>query len=206
MNKRTAQSAFFNLRVLIGLLVGVTGIILALLGFGAFAVPAASVAQAQQIYFSTDFSDPLVPAGFNCSKIHDLGIDKQENLQAGAIMIFCGDAQGGSASRTGTSSRFVQKLLQPAVYGTTDVDLITGTETFPHIDQSTTFTAGNPDNPLQIVVAYNDSRGVIANPPTGSGASVSTDGGNTFTRLTTASGQSPFPNTGSPVVLYNKPS
>ena len=39
-----------------------------------------------------------------------------------------------------------------------------------------------------------------------SGASVSTDGGTTFTRLTTASGQSPFDNTlGDPVVLYNKP-
>ena len=40
-----------------------------------------------------------------------------------------------------------------------------------------------------------------------SGASVSTDGGTTFTRLTAANGQSPFDNTfGDPVVLYNKPS
>jgi hypothetical protein len=85
------------------------------------------------------------------------------------------------------------------VYGTVDVDLISGTETYPHITQSQTFSAGNPDNPLEIVVTYNDSRG-------GAGASVSTDGGNTFTRLTTISGQSPFPNCGSPVVVYNKPS
>ena len=89
-------------------------------------------------------------------------------------------------------------------YGTTDVDLITGTETFPHIDQSTTFTAGNPDNPLQIVVAYNDARGFNDSPSSGAGASVSTDGGNTFTRLTTANGQSPFPNSSSPVVLSDK--
>src|SRR6202035_3947757 len=85
-------------------------------------------------------------------------------------------------------------------------DLITGTETYPNIDQSTTFSAGNPDNPNQIVVAYNDSRGRNANPINISGASVSTDGGTTFTRLTKANGQSPFDNTvGDPVLLYNKP-
>ena len=73
-------------------------------------------------------------------------------------MIFCGEAQGGSASSAGTYSQVVQRLLKPVGYGTTDVDLITGTETFPDVTQSTTFTAGNPDNPLQIVVAYNDTR------------------------------------------------
>ena len=87
-----------------------------------------------------------------------------------------------------------------------DVNLITGTETSPNITQSETFTSANPDNPNQIVVAYNDSRGRNANPINISGASVSTDGGTTFTRLTAASGQGPFPNTfGDPVVLYNRP-
>src|SRR4029450_12111536 len=39
-----------------------------------------------------------------------------------------------------------------------------------------------------------------------SGASVSTDGGATFTRLTAANGDSPFSHTlGHPVRLYNKP-
>ncbi|HJW39520.1 MAG TPA: hypothetical protein VJ420_12955 [Candidatus Udaeobacter sp.] len=158
MNKRNAQSAFLNLRVLIGLLAALTGVVLALLGFGTFTVPAASTTQAQQSY-TASYIDPLVPAGFDCSKIHELDIDKQMNFRVGAIMIFCGEAQGGSASPAGTFSRFVQKLLRPLVYGTMDVDLITGTETFPHVTQSTTFTAGNPDNPLQIVVVYNDSRG-----------------------------------------------
>ncbi|HET6888659.1 MAG TPA: sialidase family protein [Candidatus Udaeobacter sp.] len=202
MNKNhTARSSFFNVRVVASSGMVLAGILLALPSFDSFSV------QAQQKYGNTTRSiDPLVPALFDCSKIHELGIDKQENLRAGAIMIFCGETQGGSASSTGTFSRLVQKLLRPVVYGTTDVDLITGTETFPHIDQSTTFTAGNPDNSLQIVVAYNDARGSNASPSSGAGASVSTDGGNTFTRLTTASGQSPFPNSGSPVVLYNKPS
>ena len=86
------------------------------------------------------------------------------------------------------------------------MDLVTGTETFPNITQSETFTTANPDDPNEIVVAYNDSRGVNASPLVISAVSVSTDGGTTFTRVTNASGQSPFPNTfGDPVVLYNKP-
>ena len=86
------------------------------------------------------------------------------------------------------------------------MNLVTGTETFSNITQSETFAAANPDNPDQIVVAYNDSRGRDANPINISGASVSTDGGTTFTRLTATGGQSPFRNTvGDPVVLYNRP-
>ncbi len=94
----------------------------------------------------------------------------QENLRAGAIAIFCGEAQGGSPSAFGESSAFVQELLAPLLGGT-DVDLITGTETSPHITQSETFATANPDNPNEIVVAYNDSRNVTANPINISGAS-----------------------------------
>ena len=123
-------------------------------------------------------------------------------------MIACGAAEGGSGSPVGFFQRITQavkKLLVP-LYGATDVDLITGTETSPNITQSETFTWANPDNPKQVVVAYNDSRGRNASPINISGASVSTDGGATFTRVTTASGQSPFANTvGDPVVLYNRP-
>ena len=46
----------------------------------------------------------------------------------------------------------------------------------------------------------------MQNPINISGVSVSTDGGATFTRVTNASGQSPFSSTeGDPVVLYNRP-
>jgi len=121
-------------------------------------------------------------------------------------MIACGEAEGGSASPGGAFSQIVQELLQPSAYGTTDVDLITGVESNPNITQSETFTASNPDNPNQIVVAYNDSRGRNVSPINISGASVSTDGGSTFVRLTSANGQSPFSNTvGDPVILYNRP-
>jgi hypothetical protein len=107
----------------------------------------------------------------------------------------------------GALTQFIRKLFSPLAYGGTDVDLITGDKSFPNVTQSETFTTANPDDPDQIVVGYSDSRGITVMPPNGSGASVSTDGGNTFTRLTTAGGQSPFSNTfGNPVVLYNKPS
>jgi len=147
--------------------------------------------------------DPLVPRDFDCSSIQRLGIDRQENLRAGAIMIACGQADGVWADPDGGEA---VKGTEPLAFGTTDKNLITGTETAPNITQSETFTTANPDNPMQVVVAYNDSRGRNASPINISGASVSTDGGTTFTRLTNASGQSPFGGTeGDPVVLYNKP-
>jgi len=210
--KSTSQSAlacrslgeggFFNLRTLLASVFCLAGVFIALLGFGAFS------AQAQQNHSIINQSiDPLVPAMFDCSKIRELGIDKQENMRAGAIMIYCGEAQGGAVSPAHSFSQLVQTLLSPLAYGTSDVDLVTGAEISPNVTQSETFTASNPDNPNQIVVAYNDSRGRNVSPINISGASVSTDGGNTFTRLTTGSGQSPFSNTvGDPVILYNKPS
>src|SRR5712675_1096848 len=205
MKKKSAsKSAFFNLRVLIGLCIALAGISLALLALDAFAANSAPVKIRNHII--TASNDPLVPVGFDCTKIEELGIDKQENFRAGAIMMACG-ADGASSSIGGFFQRVAQgvkKVLVP-LYGAGDVNLITGTETPPNITQSETFTWANPDNPQQVVVAYNDSRGRNASPINISGASVSTDGGATFTRVTTASGQSPFAGTeGDPVVLYNR--
>ena len=201
VRRNSGEAGFFHLRLVIGLLVLLAGVFIALLGFGTFS------AQAQQKYrVVLNPIDPLVPAGFDCSKIRQLGIDKQENFRAGAIMIACGEAAGGSAFPGNAFSQIVQELSQPAAYGATDVDLVTGVETNPNVTQSETFTASNPDNPNQIVVAYNDSRGRNVSPINISGASVSTDGGSTFVRLTAANGQGPFSNTvGDPVILYNRP-
>jgi hypothetical protein len=202
--KSTSQSAFFNLRVLIGLFTVLAGVFLALVGFGAFSV------QAQQKPAITQSINPqLLPPGFDCASIDALGINKQENLRAGLIMIACGRAQGGGAdSAFPAFSKVVQDLLPgPLALGTTDVDLISPqTDAGTHITQSETMAAANPDNPNQIVVAYNDSRS-FPNFNNISGASVSTDGGTTFTRLTAATGRSPFDNTfGDPVVMYNRES
>ena len=79
----TSRSAFFNLRVLIGLFILLAGVSLALLGLGAFSAnAAASSAKTQQkqktATRSIDLS--LLPPGFDCSTIHQKGIDKQDNI------------------------------------------------------------------------------------------------------------------------------
>src|SRR2546423_15019363 len=134
-NQSASQSTFFNLRVLIGLFIVLAGVFLALAGFG--------VAQAQQKNsIITNSNDPLVPNGFDCSRIPELGIDKQENFRAGAIMIACGEVHGVSnpaTSTLGPVGQFIKKLLMPLAFGAADVNLITGTETFPNVTQSETF-------------------------------------------------------------------
>ena len=216
--KSTSQSAFFNLRVLVGLFVALAGASLLALGAFATANPAVRAAQAKRVVAPSPGKykvvtqpgiSPLVPPMFDCSKIRQFGIDRMENFRAGAIMIHCGQAKGGDPetglANSSAFSKLVRNLTAPLVYGSTDVDLVTGTESFPNVTQSETFSTANPDDPNEIVVAYNDSRGVNASPLVISTVSVSTDGGTTFTRVTNASGQSPFPNTfGDPVVLYNK--
>src|SRR5215471_8697831 len=217
MKKKSAsKSAFFNLRVLIGLCIALAGISLALLGLDAS--PASRAPVTIRNHIVTASNDPLVPVGFDCSKIEELGINKMENFRAGAIMIACAaDSTPGSAFAGGFFQRVgqgIRKLLVP-LYGAGDVDVINHPETSPNIVQSETYTQANPDNPQQVVVAFNDSRGRNASPINISGASVSTDGGTTFDRLTCTAiqngcvtiGQGPFSNTtGDPVVLYNKPS
>ena len=193
--KTTSKSAFFNPRVLIGLCVVLVGVVVALAQFGVFSAAAQGIIQAMtKGKIITQSSDPLVPVGFDCSTIHEKGIDKQENFRAGAIMIACGEEPGVSTSTStlGPVGRLIKNLLAPLAYGAADVDLVTGTETSPNITQSETFTTANPDNPNQIVVAYNDSRGRNASPINISGASVSTDGGTTFTRLTTCQRSKPI--------------
>src|SRR5712691_8640033 len=159
MKKKSAsRSAFFNPRLLFGLSIVLAGVFLALAGLGTFSAITASSAQAQQKHKIINVQG--LPPGFDCSTIHEKGIDKMENLRAGFIMIACGEAEGGSASATGTFSQFVQRLLPaPLAYGAADVDLINNPSpetSYPHITQSETFSTANPDNPNQIVVAYND--------------------------------------------------
>jgi hypothetical protein len=170
--KRSARSSFFKLRVLISLFIVLAGVCFALAGLGAFSALTPSIAQAQQTSkIVSNSRDPLVPNGFDCSKIHELGINKQMNFRAGAITIACGQAQGGGTSASSPRSSLggliwsIKKPLSPLAYGGADVDLITGTETFPQVNQSTTFSWGNPDNPDQIVVAYLDSRDLLSRPP-----------------------------------------
>ena len=80
--KSPSRSAFFNPRVLIGVLVVLTGVFLALAGFGLLSAPAANIAKALGKYqIITSSADALVPVGFDCSTIYQKGIDKQENMR-----------------------------------------------------------------------------------------------------------------------------
>src|SRR5262249_30481656 len=162
--------------ILIGLCMVLAGVFIGLAASGVFTATAQNIAQALAVHkIISQSSDPLVPSGFDCSTIAEKGIDKQENLRAGAIMAACGLEQGGTNATPATSTlgpigRFFQKLLAPLAYGAADKDLITGTETLPNITQSETFTTASPDDPDQICVAYNDSRGRNVQPINISGA------------------------------------
>src|SRR5947199_6560634 len=184
MTKSSApRGALLTVRVLIGLLIILAGVSLAMLGSRASSSPSgSSFAKAQQKYQPPiKIVDPtLLPAGFDCSKIRELGIDRQENFRAGLIMIACGEAEGGSGPNVSFLSRLLQTVFAPFTYGGTDVDLITGAETSPHVTQSETFSWANPDNPYLIVVTLNDSRNAIAKY---SGSIYSCDVVIAFTRL-----------------------
>src|SRR5215831_6646777 len=160
MKKKSAsRSAFFNLRVLIGVFVVLTGVFLALAGLGTFSARAFSPAKAQQKKTKI-LNIQGLPPGFDCDTIHQKGIDRMEGFRAGLIMIACGEATGGSGSPSNALVRLARELLPvPLAYGAADVDLVTGTETPPHIIQSETYSTANPDNPDEICVAFNDSRG-----------------------------------------------
>ena len=79
MTTKSASSAFFNPRVLIGLFVVLTSTFFALAGIGVFTAPAANIAKALGKYqIITSSTDPLVPVGFDCSTIHEKGIDNRK--------------------------------------------------------------------------------------------------------------------------------
>src|SRR6266508_2988836 len=110
--KSTSQSAFFNLRVSTALVFCLAGVLVARVGFGAFSAHAQ-----QKQRCSTYSTDALVPAGCDCSRGPELGIDKQENLRAGAIMIACGEAQGGAPAAAATMFQAIKKAIASLSHG-----------------------------------------------------------------------------------------
>ena len=199
--KASSQSAFFNVRVLIGVFMVLGGVSLALFATANPAHPASK--QAPQGYNkSAQPIDPeLLPPGFDCSKVHELGIDKQDNMRAGLIMIACGLVEGRSSSPGDRFAQWVQKLLPqplaPSFIGGADVDAILPDGSFPKVTQSETMEWCGPNNTC--VINYNDSR---TSPGCYSGISYSTDNGTTWhpsQQLCTGHGT----NFGDPIVVYN---
>src|SRR5712692_5622226 len=140
-------------------------------------------------------SSSQIALGVPCSEIFERGIDKQENLRATAIRVACGLDVPGSAGAEGLEADSVDEGGPFA-----NINVITGTETFPKVTQSESMVWSSPDGQT-IVVNYNDSSDSPANY---SGVSVSTDGGATFQRLL----PSPFAtghgtNFGDPIVVFN---
>src|SRR6202035_3196559 len=159
MKKKSAsQSAFFNLRVLIGLLIITTGLALALLAATSFgrgtAASTADTGKAPQNYapLTVSIDNSILPPGADCAKIHELGIDRQENMRAGLIMIACGLSEGGSLSQGSRFfgngfSQWIRNLL-PDFIGGLDVDVILPDNVagYPHTVQSESMEWGGPNN------------------------------------------------------------
>src|SRR5439155_19245818 len=131
------------------------GVFLALLGFGKFSGLTANSVPAQ--HRPTLIDVPGLPPGLDCATIHEKGIDRQENLLAGSIMIACGEAQGGSSFYGPFSQLLYDRVTAPLAYGGAEIDLVTGAVSFCHPTQSETYTLVNPDNANLIAVAYNVS-------------------------------------------------
>src|SRR6266513_3145562 len=198
--KSNSQSAFFNLRVLIGLFVVLAGACLALAGLGIFSSSVASAAPAKHYNpYGVDIS--LLPPGLDCAKIHELGYDRMENFRAGLVLKACGVGAGEeeSPSTADATSRLVQSLLpsSPTFIGGGDTDVILPDGTFPKVTQSESMEWGGPNNTW--VVNYNDSRtsgGCYA------GTSYSTDNGVTWhAAQPLCSGHGT--NFGDPIVVFN---
>src|SRR4051794_6597948 len=86
-----SSSGSVGLRLLLIVVLCSIGLFLALLGFGAMDVGGETLGGRTQRQDNIIISstDPLVPVGFDCSRIDQLGIDKQMNFRAAAIMIAC---------------------------------------------------------------------------------------------------------------------
>jgi hypothetical protein len=129
--------------------------------------------------------------GVPCSQITRLGIDKQANLRAARIRAGCGIEPTGSP-RPG--SVMVPEMAPPATPGNSDT--VTGSEIWPKVTQAESSVWSSDGK--TIVVNMNDSRSP------GASLSVSTDGGQTFTRLNPSPLTGHGSNFGDPILVYNQ--
>jgi 6-phosphogluconolactonase len=165
-------------------------------GFLAAAFGLTCLTPASSLRAQTQTAGPSTVLGVPCASVFDLGIDKQMNLRAGMIMVGCGLAAGGVSS---AESQAGAASAAGSLSGSSNVDVITGAETYPKVTQSESMVWSSDGQ--TIVVNYNDSS---TSPANYSGVSVSTDGGATFRRLLPA----PFAtghgtNFGDPIVVFN---
>lgn len=92
--------------------------------------------------FTTSDPDPFTIRGFDCSRIDDLGINKQMNLRAGAILRYCATGRTDIAQLTATLIDLAYPPSGLSLLGGADINLITGTETFPRVTQAESCALG----------------------------------------------------------------
>jgi hypothetical protein len=136
----------------------------------------------------------MTSVGIDCSQIHALGIDKQDNLRAGLVLIECGLVQGGHPS--GIAGTPITPTAPPNVRASNRACSSSSSCT-----KSESNAWASTKNPNQIVVNYNDSAG---NGSSYTGTSYSSDGGVTFHEIQPP----PFlnghgGNFGDPIVVFN---
>lgn len=137
---------------------------------------------------------PVQPV--DCSQLTALGYDRQMNMYADLVRIQCGLEPAGEPGP-------IMNASGPAIPGkSSNVDVITGAETFPHVTQSESMIATKDGN--TIVINYNDSTGAASSPPNYSGLSVSFNGGFSFQRILPSPLQGGFFNAGDPIVVFNQ--
>ncbi|MEO6393376.1 MAG: FG-GAP-like repeat-containing protein [Pyrinomonadaceae bacterium] len=132
-------------------------------------------------------ADPFGIAGFDWSRISDLGIEQQTNLRAAAILRHCQiERHHGTVSPTLSVPRaaaghnaLTDLLSRTSAFGLTDINLITGTDTLPHVTQATSSSWAHGNT---VVVAFVDSSGFLLPQLSFCAVAVSTNGGATFTR------------------------
>lgn len=137
----------------------------------------------------TPVAAQMTSVGIDCSQIASLGILKQDNMGAGRVLIECGIAQGGKPVKS------ADLPLMPPNVQVSNRSCSSSTS----CTKSENMVFANVNNPMNIVVNYNDH-----NANQYSGTSFSNDGGATFTELSPppfASGHST--NFGDPIVVYN---
>src|SRR5579862_7527395 len=88
----------------------------------------------------------MTSVGIDCSQIQALGIQKQENLAAGRVLIECGLAKGGQLGKA-ANFPLMPPNIQVSNRSCTSSSACTKSENM---------VSGNVTNPLNIVVNYND--------------------------------------------------
>src|SRR5258708_1272988 len=88
----------------------------------------------------------MTSVGIDCSQIHALGIQKQDNLGAGRVLIECGLAQGGQPGKA-ANFPLMPPNIQVSNRSCTSATSCTKSENMVY---------ANVTNPQNIVVNYND--------------------------------------------------